>query len=493
MSATPEQTRTLKPWQLVAAPASACVPTLFIILMTFASYAATGVYGVATVVAGTIITSTRVFDAITDPLIGVLSDRFQSKWGRARPLSIIGWAIMSAATLAMFKFGIGGGMGTMSVVIFALIYMIYIIGYTIFGTGFGIVQPIMSSDPKQRAKMARWSTVYTTILSNTINIVLAATLMPKHNYKMGLPLFADLCVMVICASGVLIAITHISVTVAGVDVPETYIGMSKEPVKLKDALDLILHNRELQMYTVAAASDKLALQTASNSAIAVMIFGIVIGNYGFNASPSMVNMAVTLVLLLFFVSRLAGKSGLKKATILWTRVSIAAFAAMWLFLLLVDTLQITVNPVLKVAFIALYCAMGAAKMATSCVSNPLRFDIIDYEFSRSGRYMPAVVNAAYSFVDKMISSLATTIVAVSVATIGYTESMPQADDPLTSGVFWIGTFLWLGVPIIGYVCTLIAMHWYHLDKETMEEVQRKNAETRAALKAAQNAEKNTAQ
>ena len=87
-------------------------------------------------------------------------------------------------------------------------------------------------------------------------------------------------------------------------------------------------------------------------------------------------------------------------------------------------------------------------MATSCVSNPLRFDIIDYEFSRSGRYMPAVVNAAYSFVDKMISSLATTIVAVSVATIGYTESMPQADDPLTSGVFWIGTFLWLGVPII---------------------------------------------
>lgn len=128
MSAAPEQTRTLKPWQLVAAPASACVPTLYIILMTFASYVATGVYGAATVVAGTIITGTRVFDAITDPLIGIWSDRFQSKWGRARPLSIIGWAIMSAATLAMFKFGIGGGMGTMSVVIFALIYMIYIVG-----------------------------------------------------------------------------------------------------------------------------------------------------------------------------------------------------------------------------------------------------------------------------------------------------------------------------------------------------------------------------
>ena len=190
------------------------------------------------------------------------------------------------------------------------------------------------------------------------------------------------------------------------------------------------------------------------------------------------------MLLLFFVSRLAGNSGLKKANIFWTSVSIVAYASMWVFLLLADTLQITVNPVLKVVFIVLYCAMGAAKMATSCVSNPLRFDIIDYEFSRSGRYMPAVVNTAYSFVDKLISSLATTIVAVSVASIGYTEGMPQATDTLTSGIFWIATFLWLGMPILGYVCTLVAMHWYKLDKETMEEVQRKNTETRAALKAA---------
>ena len=262
----------------------------------------------------------------------------------------------------------------------------------------------------------------------------------------------------------------------------SYKGMSKDPIKMKDALDLVLHNRDMQMYTIAAASDKLALQTASNSAITVMIFGIIIGNYKFNASLNLVNMFVTLALLFFFVSRLAGKSGLKKANILWTSTSIAMYALMWVFLLCVDTLQITVNPVLKVVFIVLYCAMGASKMATSCVSNPLRYDIIDYEFSRSGRYMPALVNTVYSFIDKLISSLASTIVALSVAMIGYTEGMPQATDELTSGVFWVGTFLWLGVPIIGYVCTLVAMRWYKLDKETMDEVQRKNAELRAAQK-----------
>lgn len=477
-----ETTGKIKQWQLILAPASACIPTMFIILLTFASYVATGVYGVATVLAGYIITGTRVFDAITDPLIGLWCDRFESKWGRARPLSIIGWAIMSVSVFAMFKLGLGAGLGKLSVLIFILIYLVYILGYTIFNIGAGLVQPIMGKNPKDRAILARGQTVYTTVLSSTISMILAATLMPKHNYKMGLPLFADLCVMVILASAVLIVITHIAVTASGTDVMESYKSMNKDPIKMKDALDLVLHNRDMQMYTIAAASDKLALQTASNSAITVMIFGIIIGNYKFNASLNLVNMFVTLALLFFFVSRLAGKSGLKKANILWTSTSIAMYALMWVFLLCVDTLQITVNPVLKVVFIVLYCAMGASKMATSCVSNPLRYDIIDYEFSRSGRYMPALVNTVYSFIDKLISSLASTIVALSVAMIGYTEGMPQATDELTSGVFWVGTFLWLGVPIIGYVCTLVAMRWYKLDKKTMDEVQRKNAELRAAQK-----------
>ena len=477
-----ETTGKVKQWQLILAPASACIPTMFIILLTFASYVATGVYGVSTVLAGYIITGTRVFDAITDPLIGLWCDRFESKWGRARPLTIIGWAIMSVSVFAMFKLGLGAGLGKLSVLVFILIYLVYILGYTIFNIGSGLVQPIMGKNLKDRAILARGQTVYTTVLSSTISMILAATLMPKHNYKMGLPLFADLCVMVILASAVLIAITYIAVTTSGTDVMASYKGMSKDPIKMKDALDLVLHNLDMQMYTIAAASDKLALQTASNSAITVMIFGIIIGNYKFNASLNLVNMFVTLALLFFFVSRLAGKSGLKKANILWTSTSIAMYALMWVFLLCVDTLQITVNPVLKVVFIVLYCAMGASKMATSCVSNPLRYDIIDYEFSRSGRYMPALVNTVYSFIDKLISSLASTIVALSVAMIGYTEGMPQATDELTSGVFWVGTFLWLGVPIIGYVCTLVAMRWYKLDKKTMDEVQRKNAELRAAQK-----------
>lgn len=477
--------RTAKTWQLVLAPAGSCIPTLFVVLMTFASYVAVGVYGVATVLAGVIISGSRIFDAITDPLIALVCDRFDSKYGRSRIFSIIGWIIMVISVFCMFNLGLGGGKGIASMVIFALIYMIYIIGYTIFGIGSNLVQAIMTNDPKQRPFMAKWQTVYTTVLSSCFSMILAATLMPKHNYQMGLPLFADLSLIVIGASFVMLMITTITVTIAKVDVAETYANTTKTPVSFKDVIDMILHSRPLQMYIVAAASDKLALQTASQSAISVMIFGIILGNYSFNSELTFINLIVTLILLLFFVSRFAGKSGLKKATVQWTTIAIVLYAAMWLFLVFTDTLQITVNPVLKVIFIILFCGMGGAKMAVSAVSNPLRYDIVDYEFSRTGRYMPATVMAVHSFIDKLISSLATTIVAVAVAAIGYTESMPQATDALTKPLFAIGTFLWLGMPILGYICTLIAMRWYKLDKETMEEVNRKNAELRAAQKKAE--------
>lgn len=422
-----------------------------------------------------------MFDAITDPIIGLLADRLNGKFGRARPLMILGYIIISLSVLSMFNLGLGGGEGR--VWVFASIYIIYIIGYTIFGVGGGLTAPVITNDPKQRPILGRWQTVYITVLSSLFSIILASTLMPKHNYQMGLPLFSDLSIIVVIAAGVLIAITVITVTISKSDRPESYVGMTKEKVKFKDMIDLLVHNRAMQMYTIAAASDKLAMQTASNSAITVMLFGIIIGNYAFNSELSFVNMFATLVLLFFFVSRMAGKSGLKKALVQWTSIAIAAYAAMFIFMLVVDTLQITVNPVLKIIFIILFVACGAAKTACSCVTEPVRYDVIDYELSRSGRYMPAVVTTAYSFIDKLVSSLSTTIVAVVVALIGYTEAMPQATDPLTSPLFNVTMFLWLGIPVLGWICTLVAMKFYPLDKETMVEVQRKNQEIREKAEA----------
>ena len=68
-----------KGWELAFAACANTVPTLFVILMTFTTYIGTGVYGATTVLAGTIVTGSRIFDGITDPLIALFAERLETR------------------------------------------------------------------------------------------------------------------------------------------------------------------------------------------------------------------------------------------------------------------------------------------------------------------------------------------------------------------------------------------------------------------------------
>lgn len=467
--------RRAKGWQLAMAVLSQVVPTALIVLMTFASYVATGVYGATSVLAGTIITGTRVFDAITDPIIGFLADRLNTKFGRVRPLLAIGWAIVSLAITLMFIICPGEG----QILVFIAIYILYVIGYTIFNTGDGMVSSVITNDPKQRPMVGRWASVFKALFSGTFSMILAATLMPKHGFKYGLPLFKDLGLLIIVLTGVLTALAIVALTASGNDVPETFVGTTHKPIKLKEMFQMLKSSRELQMFTLAAASDKLAMQTATQSAINVMIFGICMGDFQFSGRISMY-MTVVTITMLFLTSGMAKKDGNKKSLIKWTIFSMAAYAAMYIFLLTVDTLSITTVTGLTIAFIVLRCLMNATQMTVSSCTFPMIADITDYQFSQTGHFSPSVVAMVYGFVDKMVASLAATTVGVAVSMIGYVEAMPQATDAFSPAILHVACFLWLGMPMIGFVCTLIAMKFYKLDKETMEAVQKKNAEIRAS-------------
>ena len=51
-------------------------------------------------------------------------------------------------------------------------------------------------------------------------------------------------------------------------------------------------------------------------------------------------------------------------------------------------------------------------------------------------------------------------------------------DKVTTGVFVLAIFLSFGLPILGWICNLVAMRKYTLTKERMVEVQKELAERR---------------
>ena len=85
----------------------------------------------------------------------------------------------------------------------------------------------------------------------------------------------------------------------------------------------------------------------------------------------------------------------------------------------------------------------------------------------------------FSFVDKVISSLASTIVALMFALVGYAQEVPTDKSPWSEGLFWVVVIAFTIVPIIGWLCNVVAMKFYPLTKEKMEEIQEKIAEIKA--------------
>ena len=54
-------------------------------IMMFLSYFYTDIFGLAPALVGVLLLSVRVLDAVTDPIMGAIADRTQTRWGRFRP------------------------------------------------------------------------------------------------------------------------------------------------------------------------------------------------------------------------------------------------------------------------------------------------------------------------------------------------------------------------------------------------------------------------
>ena len=80
------QYRRAKLWQIILIAFNAFNGMAMYFLIGLAIYSASIGYGIATLVVGGLLTFTRIFDAITDPLLAFVYDRFNTPFGKVRPL-----------------------------------------------------------------------------------------------------------------------------------------------------------------------------------------------------------------------------------------------------------------------------------------------------------------------------------------------------------------------------------------------------------------------
>ena len=67
--------------------------------------------GLGLAITGAALMAARVLDVVTDPLIGIVSDRSRWRWGRRKPWILVGAAVAALSILQLFQppTAVGGG------------------------------------------------------------------------------------------------------------------------------------------------------------------------------------------------------------------------------------------------------------------------------------------------------------------------------------------------------------------------------------------------
>ena len=433
----------------------------------YISYAASLGFGISIILIGTLMTMARLFDGVTDPLISLLIDKTNTRFGKIRIAMIIGWVLEVVSMYCLFIWA-GGENG--SVWIFIPLYLLFYIGYTFQNMAHSMIPPVLTNDPKQRPIVSVVSTMYTSIITILASILVTMILLPRFGNQYTLDLLRTVAKLMIVGSGIFMILSVIGIS--PIDKPENFVASEEKQKKIgwKEMISLLKENRALQCFIFAATSDKLALNVTGQAVIGTLLYGVVIGNMGLSAIINMIAIIPALIFA-FFAAKYTGKNGSVKSVTLWTRVSIYVSLAIAALLIVGGTTPILYNRLLLIGFAVLTFAQNALRIVVSTATSAMQADVIDYEAYRSGRYMPGTVTGVYSLIDKLVSSLGAVIATFCISLIGYRTAAPQPTDSKTLPVLVVCIAVCYGLPILGWVCTLIAMKKTPLSKEKMIEVQ----------------------
>lgn len=194
----------------------------------------------------TIIVAARIFDAINDPLMGVIIDNTKSRWGKFKPWIASGAVAAGVFTILLFiNFDLTG---TKFIIYFSVIYILWGISYTANDISYWSMLPALSTDHKYREKIGVFSRI-------CAGIGFAAAVVGFYPITNALTKVLDgrkeaFLVFAVVVS--IIMITGQSITLFGVKEPRRFFKQ-KERTSLKGMFYSIIKNDQLLYVAIAMA------------------------------------------------------------------------------------------------------------------------------------------------------------------------------------------------------------------------------------------------
>ncbi len=417
----------------------------------------TDVFGIPAASAATLLLVTRIWDAVNDPMMGLIADRTRSRWGRYRPWLL--WMIVPLVAAGVLTF-FTPDLPTGGKVVYAYVtYILMMMTYTAINIPYSALMGVISPDTQERTSVSQFRFVgaFTggiVVQSSTLWLVKWLGEWSGGGDEAGWPLTMAIYGVI---AGIAFALTFASTR-------ERVEPIQEEPNLRADIADLL--RNDAIGYLIVIGTVVLTNAVIRGSAtvyylkyyIAIHemnLFGTIIPDIETLTAVFLTAGGVANLLGVLVTTALTNRLG-KRSTYIWCMGTGALL-----------TLAVFVLPGSWLGTIfVLHVASGFAVGPTAPIMFAMYADVADYGEWKSGRRTTGLVFSGAMLSTKFGAAIGQGSAGYLLYLYGYVPNLAQQSDSALTGILLSVSV----VPAVLMLVGVVAMVLYPLSDDRMQEI-----------------------
>ncbi|QTE22473.1 MFS transporter [Polaribacter cellanae] len=404
----------------------------------------------------------RVFDSITDPIMGFISDNTKSKWGRRRQYVFIGAIIMGASFIIMWQLHRENGIDY-NFIYFLLWSFVFYLGLTIFSVPYVAMGYEMSNDFHERTNImavAQWIGQWAWVIAPWFWVIMY----DKGWFKTAEIATRDLAIWVgiICMLFAMVPAIFIK---SKPTLNENYSPLTIKNIggSLKEILNGFkeaFKSEPFRKLCIATFFIFNAFNTIASFSFFIVVYYLFNGDAGAAGIwPTLfgsIGALATTFLVIPIVTKMSKIMGKKNAFLLSQGISIIGYILLWF-------LFIPGKPYMFI-FALPFFSFGIGSLFTLMMS--MTADVIDLDELNTGKRREGVFGAIYWWMVKFGFAIAGLLTGAIMTFVGFDASASVQAEGAVTGL----RIFYSGFPILGTLIAMFIMRTYSVTEQKSREI-----------------------
>lgn len=423
----------------------------------FLLFVYTDVFGVSPTVAGAIYALALIWDAITDPVMGVIADRTRTKWGRYRPWIAIGALPLGIGyTIAYWN---PGFQGVALVAWLAFTHCFLRTAFTVANIPYSSLQARLTNDAKERTTLAGFR-----MMGAAAGGLTVALFTPALVQRLGGGDPAQGFFLAALAAGVLTTLILAYVAIVMRE-PEDAPTMAPPEPMLRDVgafFTQLAKNTPLAQIFAVLIIASITLSMFSKNIL--YYFKYVLDAPPGAETPALIAVPVAMLLLVPIWVMLANRTSKRFAWLTGSAITVLGFLAFYL------------NPSRDLGVVYGIVAVIAVGLSSiGVLAWSMLPDTVEWGEAKLGTRHEAKVFGFSAFAQKAALGVNALLLGLMLDAVGYVANTPQTPETINGIVAMMSL-----VPLTGALAGALIMAFYPIDAKKHAELRTTIAARRVA-------------